>query len=88
LGFCRPKRTSRLASKLDVNVSRVSADVTSACLYTARVSVAKDELAKLGPPKLVAGMPVEAFVKTGDRSVVSYLVRPMSDQVARAFREK
>jgi HlyD family secretion protein len=33
-------------------------------------------------------MPVEAFVKTGDRSVVSYLVRPMSDQIARALREK
>lgn len=43
--------------------------------------------AKLGPLKLVSGMPVEAFVKTGDRSIASYLVRPMSDQIARAFRE-
>jgi hypothetical protein len=31
---------------------------------------------------------LEAFLKAGDRSIVSYLVRPMSDQIARAFREK
>jgi HlyD family secretion protein len=77
----------------EVAVSMVSADVTqdqktNATFYTARVAVSEDELAKLGPLKLVAGMPVEAFVKTGDRSIASYLVRPMSDQIARAFREK
>jgi HlyD family secretion protein len=32
-------------------------------------------------------MPVEAFVKTGDRTVMSYLMKPLSDQVNRAFRE-
>jgi HlyD family secretion protein len=74
-------------------VSMVSADVTqdqktSAYFYAARVSVSEDELAKLGPLKLVAGMPVEAFVHTASRSMASYLVRPMSDQIARAFREK
>jgi HlyD family secretion protein len=37
---------------------------------------------------LRSGMPVEAFIKTGDRSVVSYLTRPVRDQIARAFREK
>jgi HlyD family secretion protein len=83
----------RTTPEVEGAVSMLSADVTqdqktSAYFYTARVSVAEDELAKLGPLKLVAGMPVEAFVKTGDRSVVSYLVRPMSDQIARAFREK
>jgi HlyD family secretion protein len=35
----------------------------------------------------VPGMPVEAFVKTGDRTVMSYLMKPLSDQVNRAFRE-
>jgi len=33
-------------------------------------------------------MPVEAFVKTQARTVMSYLVRPLQDQVMRAFREK
>jgi HlyD family secretion protein len=32
-------------------------------------------------------MPVEAFVKTGDRTVMSYLMKPLSDQINRAFRE-
>jgi HlyD family secretion protein len=32
-------------------------------------------------------MPVEAFVKTGERTVMSYLMKPLSDQINRAFRE-
>jgi HlyD family secretion protein len=61
---------------------------TGTSFYTARISVAADELAKLGAVKLVPGMPVEAFIATGDRSVMSYLTRPLADQIARAFREK
>jgi len=45
------------------------------------------EVARLGNVKLVPGMPVEAFVKTGDRTVMSYLMKPLSDQIVRAFRE-
>jgi HlyD family secretion protein len=33
-------------------------------------------------------MPVEAFIKTGERTVVSYLVKPLRDQITRAVREK
>jgi HlyD family secretion protein len=33
-------------------------------------------------------MPVEAFVQTTVRTVVSFFVRPLQDQIARAFREK
>ena len=36
---------------------------------------------------LMPGMPVEAFIRTGDRSALSYLVKPMSDYFTRAFRE-
>ena len=46
-----------------------------------------DQVARLGDVKLVPGMPVEAFVKTGDRTVISYLMKPLSDQINRAFRE-
>ncbi len=39
--------------------------------------------------KLVPGMPVETFVQTGDRTVISlYLAKPFTDQLKRAFREK
>ena len=46
-----------------------------------------EQVARLGEVKLVPGMPVEAFVKTGDRTVMSYLMKPLSDQINRAFRE-
>jgi HlyD family secretion protein len=36
----------------------------------------------------VPGMPVESFVQTGERTVISYLVKPLYDQLTRAFREK
>ena len=32
-------------------------------------------------------MPVEAFLRTSDRTVVSYLMKPLGDQINRAFRE-
>jgi HlyD family secretion protein len=33
-------------------------------------------------------MPVEAFVQTGERTLISYLMKPLSDQLMRTFREK
>jgi HlyD family secretion protein len=46
-----------------------------------------EEVVRLGNVRLVPGMPVEAFVKTGERTVMSYLMKPLSDQINRAFRE-
>ena len=33
------------------------------------------------------GMPVESFIQTGDRSALSYFVKPMADYFTRAFRD-
>jgi len=38
--------------------------------------------------KLVPGMPVESFIQTGERTVLSYLTKPLMDQALKAFREK
>jgi membrane fusion protein, type I secretion system len=38
--------------------------------------------------KLVPGMPVETFMKTYDRTVISYFTKPLQDQILRAFRER
>jgi len=54
----------------------------------ARHLVADAELARLGDVKLVPGMPVEAFIQTSERTVLSYVIRPVYDQIKRAFREK
>lgn len=79
--------------EIDGSVSRISADITTdqrtgIGYYTIRIALPADEVAKLGDVKLVPGMPVEAFVQTGDRTVISYLMKPMSDHFSRAFREK
>jgi membrane fusion protein, type I secretion system len=56
--------------------------------YTVRASLEPNEIARLGSIKIVPGMPVEVFVQTGDRSALSYLLKPLDDQISRAFREK
>jgi HlyD family secretion protein len=74
-------------------VSRLSADVsedqkTGARYYTVRIAVSQREIDRLGGLKLVPGMPVESFIQTSPRTVVSYLIKPLQDQVTRAFRER
>src|SRR6476619_5337518 len=81
----------RTTPELNGEVIRVSADVTEdqksgQRYYTVRVSVPASEVARLEGLKLVPGMPVEAFVQTSQRTVLSYIVRPLHDQLARAFR--
>ncbi len=56
--------------------------------YTARVRIPSDEIRRLGSLTLVAGMPVEAFIQTGERNALSYLTKPFVDQVSRAMREE
>ena len=85
--------SQRTTPEINGAVSRVSADVTTEqrtgiAYYTARIAIGPDELARLGDVRLVPGMPVEAFIKTADRTVGSYLTQPLFDQVARAFRER
>ena len=81
----------RTTPELEGKVSRVSADVTTdqrtgQSYYTIRVSMPAEEVARLGEARLVPGMPVEAFVQTGDRTLLSYFLKPFNDQLMRAFR--
>jgi HlyD family secretion protein len=83
----------RTTPELNGVVTRVSPDTTTdqrtgQSYYTIRVSMPSGEVARLGDVKLIPGMPVEAFVQTGDRTLISYLMKPLSDQLMRAFREK
>jgi HlyD family secretion protein len=56
--------------------------------YPVRIELPREEVAKLGDLKLMPGMPVESFIQTGYRTVISYLVKPLSDQMQRAFRSE
>jgi HlyD family secretion protein len=78
--------------ELNGTVGRVSADVTEDTktgtrFYTVRVAVPESELARLGSLKLIPGMPAEVFIQTSSRTVISFLIRPLWDQIGRAFRE-
>jgi HlyD family secretion protein len=53
-----------------------------------RITMPPEEIVRLKGRKLVPGMPVETFVQTGERTVMSYLVKPLHDQVMKAFRER
>lgn len=83
----------RTTPELNGHVSRIAADLTTdertgASYYLVRLSVPENELARLRHLALVPGMPAEAMIRTGERTALSYLVKPLSDQVSRAFREE
>ncbi len=84
---------SRTTPEINGEVTLVSADVTldqrtGLSFYTVRIGVPPAELLRLGDQKLIPGMPVEVFIQTTIRTVMSYFMRPFQDQLAKAFREK
>jgi HlyD family secretion protein len=83
----------RTTPEINGTITRIAADTTTdqrtgQTYYNTRIAMTKGEIARLGEVKLIPGMPVEAFVQTGERSVMSYLIKPLQDQFMRAFREK
>lgn len=83
----------RTTPELSGVVSHVSADITrdaqtNASYYTVRISLPSGELARLGGQQLISGMPAEVFVQTGSRTMMSYLFKPITDQLNRMFRER
>ena len=74
-------------------VTQISADAfedqtTRLSYYRAEVEISEGEIDRLPEGlTLIPGMPVEAFVRTDDRSPMQYLIKPFSDYFAKAFRE-
>lgn len=84
--------STRTTPEIMGKVMVVSADTfvderTQMPYYRAEILPDATELAKLGPVTLLPGMPVEAFIRTEDRSPLSYLLKPFTDYFTRAFRE-
>lgn len=61
---------------------------TNTTHYLADVRISASEFEKLAGQPLKPGMPVEVFVATQDRTAMSYLAKPFTDQFAKAFREE
>lgn len=74
-------------------VTRISADLetdntTGASFYKAGIVIPEHEIGRLEGITLVPGMPVDVFVRTGDRKVISYFAKPVRDHMQRVFREE
>jgi protease secretion system membrane fusion protein len=56
--------------------------------YLARVALTADAYKKLGDRTLQPGMPVEVVLKTGERSLLSYLLHPLTKRIAASMKEE
>lgn len=79
--------------ELNAKLIRVSADLefdekTAMPFYRAAMAIPDSERSKISDIVLVPGMPVDVFIRTNDRTVLSYLIKPIVDHSARVFREE
>ncbi|GJL61952.1 MAG: HlyD family type I secretion periplasmic adaptor subunit [Nitrospirales bacterium] len=82
----------RTTPELFAQVSTISADltydeVTGSSYFLARLTIPEYEFSKLDGKALLPGMPVEAFIQTQQRTVLSYLVKPLEDHLVHAMKE-
>jgi HlyD family secretion protein len=61
---------------------------TNAPYFTVRVTLPDDERRRLAGQQLVPGMPAEVFMQTGSRTMVSYIFKPIAEQMRRSFVEQ
>ena len=88
-----PTFSARTTPELNGAVLQVSPDAftderTQAPYYRAEITLPEEEIARLPEGlTLIPGMPVETYMRTGDRTPLAYLVKPLADYFNRAFRE-
>lgn len=87
-----PAFSSRTTPELWGHVVTVSADAlvderAQMAFYKAEIVLDPGELERLEGLTLIPGMPVEAFIETGARSPMAYLLKPFTDYFSGAFRE-
>lgn len=87
-----PAFSSRTTPELWGHVVSVSADAlvderAQMAFYKAEIVLDPGEMQRLEGLTLIPGMPVEAFIETGARSPMAYLLKPFTDYFVNAFRE-
>lgn len=87
-----PSLAMRDTPELSGNLTLVSADAvadptTGAPFFRAEISLSAQEIARLDGRTLMPGMPVDAFIRTGTRTPIAYLLQPFTDYFRHAFRE-
>jgi protease secretion system membrane fusion protein len=74
-------------------VDSISADaltdpITNVPYYLARVSITQEGQAALGTRRVQPGMPIEVVVKTGERSLLTYLLHPLIKRLSASMKEE
>lgn len=87
-----PAFSSRTTPQLWGHVLSVSADAlvnerAQMAFYKAEIALDPGEMERLDGLTLIPGMPVEAYIETGSRSPMAYLLKPFTDYFVNAFRE-
>jgi multidrug efflux pump subunit AcrA (membrane-fusion protein) len=71
-----------------VSADRLTDEVTKAPYYLCRIKITEEGIRKLGDRELQPGMPVQVVIKTGERTLMAYLVKPLFDRIAITFKER
>jgi len=88
-----PALNRRTTPQVHGRLVQLDADITrprdkSRAFFGARLVLSQAAIKRLGPNVVLKpGMPAEAFIRTHERSPISYLLQPLTDQIARTFRE-
>lgn len=83
----------RSTPEVKADVIGISADLTrdpntGEPYFLSRVAITEQEILRLGANKLMPGMPADVQIRTQDRTALSYLLKPLEDQINKAFRER
>lgn len=70
-----------------ISPSSLQDPMTGKSFFRVTLSIPPEELARLNGHDILPGMPIEAFLQTGERTVLNYLIRPMKDHLRHAFRD-
>ena len=92
-----PAFNQRTTPHVSGRIINIAADLThdqpqqqqgNPAYYQARIAILDDEMSKLAGLKLVPGMPAEVQIRTTSRTAITYLLKPLQDQFAKAFKER
>ena len=79
---------SVMAKVISVSGDRLVDSVTGVGYFLIRAEISETETEKLGDVTLSAGMPADVLIKTGERTALAYLLKPLTDSLARGMNEK
>ena len=71
-----------------ISADRFTDEVTKIPYYLCRIQLTQEGIRQLGNRNLQPGMPVQVVIKTGERTLMNYLVKPLFDRIAVSFKER